>query len=112
MVKFSSEPLDRTFHALSDPTRRAILARLSEAGSLSVSELAEPFPVTLPAVLKHLDVLADARLLKRSKTGRTVTCRLEPEPMQSAMAWLARYEQFWSENLDRLAALVERDDEP
>jgi DNA-binding transcriptional ArsR family regulator len=109
MVKFKDTPLDRTFAALSDPTRRALLARLGETESLSVSELARPFPVSLPAVMKHLDVLSDAGLITRTKTGRTVACRLNARPMEEAVSWLSRYEQFWSESLDRLAALVEDD---
>ena len=71
MVYYSSAPLDRTFAALADPTRRALLARLSETDSLSVSTLAEPFAMSLPAVMKHLDVLSDAGLVTRSKSGRT-----------------------------------------
>jgi DNA-binding transcriptional ArsR family regulator len=107
MVKFKDTPLDRTFAALSDPTRRALLARLGETESLSVSELARPFPVSLPAVMKHLDVLSDAGLITRTKTGRTVACRLNARPMEEAVSWLNHYQQFWSESLDRLAALVE-----
>ena len=75
------ERLDRTFAALVDPTRRAILARLEREDSASVSELARPFAIKLPAVMKHLDVLAAAELIIRSKVGRTVTVRLSPEPM-------------------------------
>jgi DNA-binding transcriptional ArsR family regulator len=101
------ERLDRTFAALVDPTRRAILARLEREDSASVSELARPFAIKLPAVMKHLDVLADAGLIIRSKAGRTVTVRLSPEPMREAMDWLRRYERFWSANLDRLAAYAE-----
>jgi len=107
MVKYQDTALDRTFAALADPTRRALLARLGEAEGLSVSELARPFPVSLPAIMKHLDVLADAGLIMRAKTGRTVTCQLTAEPMESAMNWLNRYQRFWSEQLDRLAAFVE-----
>ncbi|MFT4116788.1 ArsR/SmtB family transcription factor [Bradyrhizobium sp.] len=99
--------LDRTFAALSDPTRRAMLARLGEQDSLSVSELAAPFPISLPAIMKHLDVLSDAGLIVREKAGRTVSCRLTAQPMEQAMNWLNRYAQFWSDNLDRLAAFVE-----
>jgi DNA-binding transcriptional ArsR family regulator len=99
--------LDRTFAALADPTRRALLARLREEDGLSVSALAKPFSVSLPAIMKHLDVLSDAGLVVRSKAGRTVTCRLNAGPMEEAMTWLARYERFWTERLDRLAALVE-----
>ena len=101
------ERLDRTFAALVDPTRRAILARLERAGGASVSALARPFAIKLPAVMKHLDVLDAAGLITRSKTGRTVTVRLSPEPMREAMDWLRRYERFWSASLDRLAAYAE-----
>jgi DNA-binding transcriptional ArsR family regulator len=109
MVKYKDETLDRTFAALSDPTRRALLARLVEEQSLSVSELAQPFSMSLPAIMKHLDVLSDAGLIAREKTGRTVACRLTAQPMEHAMNWLNRYARFWSENLDRLAAFVEED---
>ncbi|WP_234682368.1 ArsR/SmtB family transcription factor [Bradyrhizobium monzae] len=107
MVKYQDETLDRTFAALSDPTRRALLARLGERDSLSVSELAAPFSISLPAIMKHLDVLTDAGLIVREKTGRTVSCRLTAQPMEQAMNWLNRYAQFWSESFDRLAAFVE-----
>ncbi|MBR0720373.1 ArsR/SmtB family transcription factor [Bradyrhizobium manausense] len=107
MVKYRDEALDRTFAALSDPTRRALLARLGEKDSLSVSELATPFAISLPAIMKHLDVLTDAGLIVREKTGRTVSCRLTAQPMEQAMNWLNRYAQFWSESFDRLAAFVE-----
>ncbi|WP_426438048.1 ArsR/SmtB family transcription factor [Bradyrhizobium genosp. P] len=109
MVKYQNEALDRTFAALSDPTRRALLARLGEQESLSVSELAQPFAISLPAIMKHLDVLSDAGLIAREKTGRTVACRLTARPMEQAMNWLNHYAQFWSANLDRLAAFVEDD---
>jgi DNA-binding transcriptional ArsR family regulator len=102
-----SRRLDRTFAALVDPTRRAILARLENEQGVSVSELARPFAIKLPAVMKHLDVLDDARLIRRSKAGRTVTVRLSPGPMREAMDWLRRYEHFWSGSLDRLAAYAE-----
>jgi DNA-binding transcriptional ArsR family regulator len=109
MVKYQTAPLDRTFAALADPTRRALLARLGEHDSVSVSELARPFPVSLPAIMKHLDVLSDAGLITRAKTGRTVACRLSAAPMEQAMEWLNRYQRFWSTQLDRLAAFVEED---
>ncbi|WP_018644253.1 ArsR/SmtB family transcription factor [Bradyrhizobium huanghuaihaiense] len=112
MVKYQDETLDRTFAALSDPTRRALLARLGEADGLSVSELAAPFPVSLPAIMKHLDVLTDAGLIVREKTGRTVSCRLTAQPMEQAMNWLNRYAQFWSDKFDRLAAFVEEETWP
>ncbi len=101
------ERLDRTFAALVDPTRRAILARLERRESCSISELARPFAIKLPAVMKHLDVLDDAGLVTRLKIGRTVTVRLRPQPMRAAMTWLRRYERFWSGKLDRLAAYAE-----
>src|SRR6202045_3906165 len=102
------ERLDRTFAALVDPTRRAMPARLERENSASVSELAKPFAIKLPAVMKHLDVLDDAGLITRSKVGRTVTVRLRPEPMREAMDWLRRSERFWSKSLDRLPAHGER----
>ena len=94
------------------PTRRALLARLGEQDGLSVSELAQPFAMSLPAIMKHLDVLSDAGLIAREKTGRTVACRLTAQPMEQAMEWLNRYQRFWSDNLDRLAAFVEEDPWP
>jgi DNA-binding transcriptional ArsR family regulator len=104
----ASERLDRTFAALSDPTRRAILAALErEEDGASVSALAAPLSVKLPAVMKHLGVLDDAGLITRAKAGRTVTVRLAPKPMREAMEWLRRYERFWSPRLDRLAAYAE-----
>ena len=112
MVKYQEEVLDRTFAALSDPTRRALLARLGDRESLSVSELAQPFSISLPAIMKHLDVLSDAGLIAREKTGRTVACRLTAKPMEQAMDWLNRYQRFWSDNLDRLAAFMENDPWP
>ncbi|HKM62174.1 MAG TPA: metalloregulator ArsR/SmtB family transcription factor [Acidisphaera sp.] len=111
MVKCPAGQLDRTFAALVDPTRRAILARLAQEPGLSVSELARPFPLKLPAVMKHLDVLSHAGLIARKKTGRTVAVRLTPEPIEAAMAWLRHYERFWSGSLDRLAAFVEENPE-
>ena len=77
-----------------------------------MSELAQPFAMSLPAIMKHLDVLSDAGLIAREKTGRTVACRLTAKPMEQAMDWLNRYQRFWSETLDRLAAFVEEDSWP
>jgi DNA-binding transcriptional ArsR family regulator len=110
MVEFSGAQLDLAFAALADPTRRAIVDRLAEVPELAVTEIAAPFPVSLPAVMKHLDVLARASLIERHKIGRTVRCRLLPGPMEAAMHWLARYERFWTEQLDRLAAFVEEEE--
>jgi DNA-binding transcriptional ArsR family regulator len=109
MVKYQDGALDRTFAALADPTRRALLARLVSQDGISVSELAQPFSMSLPAIMKHLDVLSDAGLIARAKTGRTVACRLTASPMEQAMDWLNRYQRFWSDNLDRLAAFVEEE---
>jgi DNA-binding transcriptional ArsR family regulator len=109
MVNYQQR-LDRTFAALVDPTRRAILAQLERRVSASISELAKPFTIQLPAVMKHLDVLADAGLITRAKSGRTVTVKLQPRPMREAMAWLSRYERFWTGSLDRLASHAEREE--
>ncbi len=107
MANHPAPGLDRTFAALADPTRRAILARLERDEKVSISSLAEPFAIKLPAVMKHLDVLVDAGLITRSKQGRTVDVRLFPQPLREATAWLERYERFWSPRLDRLAAYAE-----
>ena len=106
MVNYRPDRLDGIFAALSDPTRRAVLARLSEEPDLSITKLAQPFPMSLPAVLKHLDVLEGAGLIVRRKTGRTVACRLNPTAMEEAHRWLARYERFWSERLDAFAQFL------
>lgn len=107
MVKFQETALDRTFAALADPTRRALLARLESGEDMSVSELARPLPMSLPAVMKHLDVLSDAGLITREKTGRTVSCRLNAAPMEDAVKWLIQYQRFWQMSLDRLATFLE-----
>jgi DNA-binding transcriptional ArsR family regulator len=104
----SLKSLDRTFAALGDQTRRAILGRLARQPSASVSELAGPFAIKLPAVMKHLAVLDAAGLITRSKSGRVVTVRLKPGSMRDAMSWLRRHELFWSDRLDHLAAYAER----
>lgn len=109
MVQYLPAALDRTFAALADPTRRALLARLSESEAVSVSDLAKPFAMSLPAIMKHLDVLRDAGLVAREKNGRVVSCRLNAGPMQEANAWLNRYQRFWTERLDQLEALLEND---
>ena len=107
MAKLPESAIDRTFSALADPTRRGVLARLELEPGLSVSELARPFALKLPGMMKHLDVLSDAGLITRTKTGRTVSVQLAAEPMREAMDWLRRYERFWTVSLDRLVALVE-----
>lgn len=108
MVNYQSRDLDRVFATLADPTRRAILARLAQADSLSVSALAKPFSIKLPAVMKHLDVLDEVGLITRTKHGRTVDVRLSARPLRGATEWLRRYERFWLPALDRLAAPAER----
>src|SRR6202045_4917197 len=110
MVKYNNQVLDRTFAALADPTRRALVARLGKRDGISVSELAQPFAMSLPAIMKHLDVLSDAGLIARAKTGRIVASRLTAGPMEQAMERLSHYQRFWSENLERLAAFVEDDE--
>jgi DNA-binding transcriptional ArsR family regulator len=112
MVYYKTAALDRTFAALADPTRRALLARLSRKDHLSVSELAAPFSISLPAVMKHLDVLSDAGLLTRAKNGRVVSCRITAAPMAQAAEWLDRYQKFWSDRLDQLSAFLEDDTWP
>lgn len=102
MVNRQRERLSRTFAALSDPTRRALIARLQLHEELSVSTLAEPFAISLPAVMKHLDLLAEAGIVVRAKRGRVVTYRLTPKPLEAAAQWLDRHRAFWSSSLDRL----------
>jgi len=106
MVQFSSSSLDSTFAALSDPTRRAILAQLS-LGECAVSDLAQPFSMTLTAVAKHLKVLEGAGLVQRQKVGRVVHCRLDAARMQEASEWLAGYERFWRTRLDALGRYLD-----
>ena len=112
MVKYQESNINRTFAALADPTRRSVLLRLEEEPGLSVSELARPLSLKLPGMMKHLDVLSDAGLITRTKTGRTVSVHLAVGPMQEAMEWLKRYESFWTASLDRLVTLVEKDAAP
>jgi DNA-binding transcriptional ArsR family regulator len=97
------QELDGVFGALSDPTRRAIVARLAE-GEAALTELAEPFDMTLPAVSKHVSVLIAAGLVAQEKRGRTRYCRLEREPLAAAGTWIAGYTDFWRGQLDSLAA--------
>lgn len=93
--------LSTTFAALADPTRRAILAKLS-AGERSVTELAEPFDMSLPAITKHLKVLERAGLITRGREAQWRPCRLEAKPLREASDWLEEYRRFWEERLDRL----------
>src|SRR5438046_1580280 len=96
-------PLDATFSALSDPTRRAILARLAKS-DWTVGQLARPFAMSLPAVSKHVKVLEAAGLVARERDGRVHRCRFLPGPMRSAAEWIAHYREFWEDRLDALGA--------
>ena len=96
-----ADRLSATFAALADPTRRAILARLA-LGETSVTELAEPFEMSLPAVSKHLKVLERAGLIARSREAQWRPCRIEPRALKDVDDWLARYRRFWDESFDRL----------
>ena len=95
------DPLSATFSALADPTRRAILARLA-LGETSVTELAEPFAMSMPAVSKHLKVLARAGLISRGREAQWRPCRIEPAALKNIDEWLERYRRFWEANFDRL----------
>ena len=107
MVKYLSNTLDATFGALADPTRRSILERLI-AGEASVTSLAEPFDMSLPAVSKHLRVLEKAGLLTQEKDGRVRRCRMDAGPMKEASDWVGRYRICWEEQLDSLADYIEQ----
>ncbi|MGW6931545.1 ArsR/SmtB family transcription factor [Lentzea sp. NPDC054927] len=98
--------LDRLFHALADPTRRAMVERLCR-GPAAVSELKEPFAMSLPAVVQHLKVLEEAGLVTTSKQGRTRTCQIEPGALRRAEQWLAGQRTEWERKLDRLGTLLE-----
>jgi DNA-binding transcriptional ArsR family regulator len=100
-----TDRLDLTFAALADPTRRAILARLA-LGESSVTQLAEPFAMSLPAISKHLKVLERAGLITRGREAQWRPCRLEADPLKDAADWLEHYRQFWEQSLDRLAAYL------
>jgi DNA-binding transcriptional ArsR family regulator len=106
----NQQALDSTFAALSDATRRGILARLA-GGEASVTELAKPYDMSLPAVSKHLRVLESAGLVARSKDGRVHRCRLEAAPMKSAAEWIAHYRRFWEAQLDSLQRYLENSTE-
>ena len=101
MVKYHGAALDATFHALADPIRRSILTRL-ETGEASVTELARPFRVSLPAISKHIRVLEKAGLLERRRAGRVHSLRLAARPLREAAAWIERYRRFWESRFDAL----------
>ncbi|MGI5522696.1 ArsR/SmtB family transcription factor [Micromonospora sp. CA-259024] len=101
-----AELLDATFAALADPTRRAILARLA-VGEATVTELAEPFEMSQPAISKHLKVLERAGLVSRGRDAQRRPCRLEARPLREATAWLANYRDYWAESYQRLDDLLD-----
>jgi len=107
MVKhmLDHQALDRVFHALSDPSRRAMVHRLSR-GPASVSELAEPLDMTLAAVVQHLQVLEDSGVVRTEKIGRVRTCRIEPAVLAGAEDWIAKRRALWERRLDRLGDLL------
>ncbi|MBX3593602.1 metalloregulator ArsR/SmtB family transcription factor [Sphingomonas sp.] len=104
------ERLDATFHALSDPTRRGMLASLAR-GEKSVGELAQPYAMSFAGASKHVKVLESAGLVARRKAGRTQLCTLRPEPLAEADAWLRQWASFWNTRLDNLEALLANDGE-
>lgn len=109
MVEYSADNLDSVFHALSDPTRRAMLMRLA-GGERKVGELAEPFDISLAAASKHIKVLESAGLVQREVQGRVHMCRLDVRPMHAGLEWMRHYEKFWTERLDVLEALLVAED--
>lgn len=104
MLKYQGD-LDRTYQALADPTRRAIVERLAR-GSASVSELAEPFAISLPAIVQHLKLLEASGLVRSEKTGRIRTCTLDTTVLSEAERWIAERRALWERRLDRLDALL------
>lgn len=111
MVKYISGNLDLTFSALSDPTRRAIVQRLT-TGKATVKELARPFRISLPAISKHLKILEQAGLLRRTKEGRTHHCELNTAPLKQANDWLVWHQQFWEQRFDALEHYLHSSDQP
>ena len=107
MVKYNHRELDTTFGALADSTRRGILEQLA-GGESSVTELAQPFDISLPAISKHLRVLERAGLLNQEKDGRVRRCRLDAGPMKEASEWISRYQRFWEQQLDSLARYLDQ----
>jgi DNA-binding transcriptional ArsR family regulator len=102
----SEADLDGVFHALADPTRRAMLRRLA-TGPAKIGDLAEPFPISLAAVSKHVKVLEEAGLISKQAEGRAHICRIEPNALRDAGEWLDFYERFWTEQFDTLEALID-----
>ncbi len=109
MVELFTPQLNAIFHALGDATRRQMLRELTD-GERTVSQLAEPFAISLAAASKHIKALESAGLIRREVRGRTHVCRLDPGPLASAYEWLSFYERFWTERLDILDRLLREDD--
>jgi DNA-binding transcriptional ArsR family regulator len=105
MLNSSAAAVDRMFHALGDPTRRAMVERLA-GGPMSVSELAKPFPMSLPAIVQHLKLLEDSGLVRSEKVGRVRTCRVEPAGLRTAGDWIEAQRAEWEGRLDRLEAYL------
>lgn len=101
-----TDQLSATFSALSDPTRRAILARLA-GGEATVTEIARPFAMSMPAITKHLKVLRQAGLIEQGRQAQWRPCRLKAEPLREAAGWVEQYRQFWEDRLDRLEAYLQ-----
>jgi DNA-binding transcriptional ArsR family regulator len=110
MVELQEPELNSIFHALGDATRRRMLRELA-SGERTVSQLAEPFAISLAAASKHIRALENAGLIRREVRGRTHLCRLDPGPLASAHQWLSFYQRFWTERLDGLERLLRSDDE-
>jgi DNA-binding transcriptional ArsR family regulator len=110
MVELHAPQLDTVFHALGDATRRSMLRQLSD-GERTVSQLAEPFAISLAAASKHIKALEHAGLIRREVRGRTHICRLDPGPLAAAQEWLTFYERFWNNRLDVLDRILREEDQ-
>jgi DNA-binding transcriptional ArsR family regulator len=108
MVQHSTRNIDRVMAAIADPTRRAILERLAR-GPARISDIAEPFPMSLTGFCKHVRVLERARLVRRRRRGRENTLQLSPEPLRAVADWILNYEHFWNERLDRLESFFAKE---
>ena len=107
----SHAAVDRVFHALAEPTRRAMVERLT-AGPMSVTDLAHPFDVTLAAIVQHLQVLEESGVVRTEKVGRVRTCRIEPRGLSLAERWIAERRTLWERRFDRLGEILSEDDDP
>ena len=109
MVNYKEQQLSQIFSALADPTRRAMLTRLGD-GEMSIADLSQPFAITKSAVTKHIKVLENSGLLKRTIDGRAHYCRLQAEPLKQASEWMRFYEQFWNDKFDALDVFLTEED--